>query len=231
MVDADRDASTGFVALDDRGKFDLILVHGTLHLFPPTAGLMPLTRIDRALRPGGRGCVPSTPASRSTVGIDDNFHSGYANTVLDELKRLRIALPDNEETIGEQFSANFTPASVAGGLLAAPADAELLLKTGRLHACPLHASGRQACRRRAELCVSHFETSLHAYCQMTIERNLVLVHTPGYQDVADFQVIAGKVQELAPDIEVYIASNNISSSVTRRLRQTTGRGFGAPASC
>jgi len=52
---------------------------------------------------------------------------------------------------------------------------------------------------------------------MTIERNLVLVHTPGYQDVADFQVIAGKVQELAPDIEVYIASNNISSSVTRRL--------------
>ena len=52
---------------------------------------------------------------------------------------------------------------------------------------------------------------------MTIERNLVLVHTPGYQDVADFQAIAGKVQELAPDIEVYIASNNISSSVTRRL--------------
>jgi hypothetical protein len=52
---------------------------------------------------------------------------------------------------------------------------------------------------------------------MTIERNLVLVHTPGYQDVADFQVIAGKVQELAPDIEVYIASNDISSSVTRRL--------------
>jgi hypothetical protein len=52
---------------------------------------------------------------------------------------------------------------------------------------------------------------------MTIERNLILVHTPGYQDVEDFQVIARTVQELASDIEVYIASNNIASSVTRRL--------------
>ena len=52
---------------------------------------------------------------------------------------------------------------------------------------------------------------------MTIDHNLILVHTPGYQDVADFQVIAQTVQELAPDIEVFIASNNISSSVTRRL--------------
>jgi len=49
------------------------------------------------------------------------------------------------------------------------------------------------------------------------DRNLILVHTPGYQDVEDFQVIARTVQELAPDIEVYIASNSIASSVTRRL--------------
>jgi hypothetical protein len=51
---------------------------------------------------------------------------------------------------------------------------------------------------------------------MTIERNLILVHTPGYQDVKDFQVIAQKVQELASEIEVFIAYNNIASSVTRR---------------
>ena len=41
---------------------------------------------------------------------------------------------------------------------------------------------------------------------MTPDRNLVLVHTDGYQDVADFQEIAKYVQELAPDIEVFIAS-------------------------
>jgi len=51
---------------------------------------------------------------------------------------------------------------------------------------------------------------------MTIERNLILVHSPGYQDVADFQEIARHVQELAPDVEVFIASNDIPSSATRR---------------
>src|SRR5262249_43960518 len=51
---------------------------------------------------------------------------------------------------------------------------------------------------------------------MTAERNLVLVHTPGYQAVEDFQIIGHAVQELAPDIEVFIASNSIASSVTRR---------------
>lgn len=51
---------------------------------------------------------------------------------------------------------------------------------------------------------------------MTIERHLILVHTPGYQALADFQDIAQKVREGAPDIEAFIASNTIPSSVTRR---------------
>jgi hypothetical protein len=51
---------------------------------------------------------------------------------------------------------------------------------------------------------------------MTVERHLVLVHTGGYQDIRDFQEIARKAQELAPDIEVFVASNDIPSSVTRR---------------
>lgn len=33
---------------------------------------------------------------------------------------------------------------------------------------------------------------------MTAERNLVLVHTYGFQDVGDFQEIARIVQEIAP---------------------------------
>lgn len=51
---------------------------------------------------------------------------------------------------------------------------------------------------------------------MAIERNLILVHTRGYQDVRDFQEIAGIAQRLAPDVEVFIASNDIPSSTTRR---------------
>jgi hypothetical protein len=51
---------------------------------------------------------------------------------------------------------------------------------------------------------------------MSPERNLILVHTPGYQDIDDFQAIAAIVHELAPDIEVFIANNNIPASLTRR---------------
>jgi hypothetical protein len=47
-------------------------------------------------------------------------------------------------------------------------------------------------------------------------RNLVLVHEPYVQDCADLEAIAREVSTLAPDIEVFIASNNIRSSTTRK---------------
>lgn len=51
---------------------------------------------------------------------------------------------------------------------------------------------------------------------MTVERHLVLVHTPGDQDVRDWQDIGRTVSQLAPDIEVFIARNDLPCSVTRR---------------
>src|SRR5581483_9839464 len=48
------------------------------------------------------------------------------------------------------------------------------------------------------------------------ERNLVLVHQEGAQSLGDFQKIADIVRRKAPDIEVFIASNNAPSSLTRR---------------
>jgi hypothetical protein len=47
-------------------------------------------------------------------------------------------------------------------------------------------------------------------------RNLVLVHTEGWQDVADFHAIKAHVERMAPDIEVFIASNTTRSSLTRK---------------
>ena len=48
------------------------------------------------------------------------------------------------------------------------------------------------------------------------ERNLVFVHQPGAQARSDFEDIGAIVQKKAPDIEVFIASNEVASSVTRR---------------
>lgn len=46
--------------------------------------------------------------------------------------------------------------------------------------------------------------------------NLVLVHTPGWQDIADLEQIAEKVRQFASDIEVFIATNTLPCSVTRK---------------
>jgi hypothetical protein len=48
-------------------------------------------------------------------------------------------------------------------------------------------------------------------------RNLVLVHEPDVQDFADLEAIAREVRQLAPDIEVFVASNDTASSTTRKL--------------
>lgn len=55
---------------------------------------------------------------------------------------------------------------------------------------------------------------------MAIERHLILVHTPGDQDVRDFQDIGQRVAELGPEIEVFIATNDLPCSVTRRRAST-----------
>ncbi len=47
-------------------------------------------------------------------------------------------------------------------------------------------------------------------------RNLVIVHEPDIQDIADLESIAGEVEAAAPDIEVFVASNDIPSSTTRK---------------
>ena len=47
-------------------------------------------------------------------------------------------------------------------------------------------------------------------------RNLVLVHEPFVQDRADLEAIASEVHLLAPDIEVFVASNDTRSSTTRK---------------
>jgi hypothetical protein len=48
------------------------------------------------------------------------------------------------------------------------------------------------------------------------EKNLVLVHSNRWQDRADFEIIKTHVESLAPDIAVFIASNDIPSSITRK---------------
>lgn len=51
---------------------------------------------------------------------------------------------------------------------------------------------------------------------MQPSRNLILVHTQGWQDVMNFEAIRAYVEDTAPDIEVFIVSNLARSSITRK---------------
>jgi len=58
---------------------------------------------------------------------------------------------------------------------------------------------------------------------MDERRSLILVHSPGWQDRADFEDIAARIEKMAPDIDVFIADNTSVCSVTRKraARQPT----------
>ncbi|HWL92995.1 MAG TPA: ATP-grasp domain-containing protein [Phycisphaerae bacterium] len=47
-------------------------------------------------------------------------------------------------------------------------------------------------------------------------RNLIIVHTPGAQDVSDFLKVKQLIAERAPEIEVFLVANDAPQSVTRK---------------
>jgi SAM-dependent methyltransferase len=110
-------------------QFDLVLVHGTLHFIAADGRLDALARILRALHPDGRVVLLFNTSKPSTVEIDDNFHIDYAKSVVSELKRLGISLPDNEEVVCARLSAHSRQRQLREGAFAKPDDATLLLET------------------------------------------------------------------------------------------------------
>jgi hypothetical protein len=48
------------------------------------------------------------------------------------------------------------------------------------------------------------------------EKNLIIVHTPGAQDIEDFVEVRKKIAERAPEIEVFLVTNDAPQSSTRK---------------
>jgi hypothetical protein len=51
-------------------------------------------------------------------------------------------------------------------------------------------------------------------------RNLLIVHSPGSQDISDWIQVKQQIEQQAPDIEARIANNFAPNSVTRRWQIT-----------
>ena len=56
-------------------------------------------------------------------------------------------------------------------------------------------------------------------------RNLLIVHSSGYEDISDWDEVKRRIDAQAPDIEVRIANNFARNSVTRGGRSGARRWF------
>ena len=115
--------------LDERQTFDLVLVHGTLHFIAGEKRLNVLARIHRALRPNGRLVLLFNTSRPSTIRKDDKLHVDYAESVVNELRRLGIPLPDSESEFIRRLSDHSRQRQEREGAFASPGDAEQLLET------------------------------------------------------------------------------------------------------
>ena len=55
---------------------------------------------------------------------------------------------------------------------------------------------------------------------MAADRNLVILHTPGNEDISDWQRVKSAVEARAPDIAVRISPNNLRDEATERWQAT-----------
>jgi SAM-dependent methyltransferase len=115
-------------ALEVEAAFDFVLVHGTLNFIPADRRLEALTRMRRALRPGGQ-LVLFFNTGRTAIA--DNRHYGeadYGGWVLSELKRLKVTLPDSEPALRQRLYRHDGRRQMREAAFAEPAEVELLVE-------------------------------------------------------------------------------------------------------
>jgi SAM-dependent methyltransferase len=114
--------------LDSERQFDIVLVHGTLQFISADRRADALARMQRAIRPGGR-LVLLFNTSHPVVGeLARESRDGYANWVVDELKRQHVPLPDDDAAFRARLTAHSRRRESREGAFAEPGEVEVLLK-------------------------------------------------------------------------------------------------------
>jgi 2-polyprenyl-3-methyl-5-hydroxy-6-metoxy-1,4-benzoquinol methylase len=108
-------------------RFDVVLVHGTLHFIAADRRIEVLTRIQRAIRSGGRLILLFNTSRPVAAEIIQETRADYGSLVLAELKRLDVPLPDAEAAMRERLNAHQSRRELREGAFAEPQDVELLL--------------------------------------------------------------------------------------------------------
>jgi SAM-dependent methyltransferase len=113
--------------LDIRGRFDTILVHGTLHYVAADRRADVLARLRRALCPDGRLVLLFNTGRRIDGDLVEESRSGYARWVIGELDRLAVPLPEEREAFSARLRSHAEQREQREGVFAAPEDVDALL--------------------------------------------------------------------------------------------------------
>ena len=91
------------MALAAQDRFDIVLVHGTLHYIPADRREDVLARLRRTLRPGGRLVLLFNVSEALAGSLASEGRSRYADWVIEELTRLRVPLPEPRDAFAERL--------------------------------------------------------------------------------------------------------------------------------
>ena len=114
--------------LEIERRFDVVLVHGTLHFISADRRLDVLKRLQRAIRPGGRLVLLFNTGTSVAGELAQEGRSGYASWVVEELDRLNIALPESAAVFRARLEAHSKRREAREGAFAEPGEVEALLE-------------------------------------------------------------------------------------------------------
>jgi SAM-dependent methyltransferase len=109
-------------------RFDIVLVHGTLHFISADRRLDVLKRLQRAIRPGGRLVLLFNTGHAVADEFARESRIGYASWVADELNRLNVPLPESEPDFRARLEAHARRREAREGAFAQPGEVEALLE-------------------------------------------------------------------------------------------------------
>jgi SAM-dependent methyltransferase len=113
--------------LDVERQFDVVLVHGTLQFISSDRRADAVARIKRAIRPGGRFVLLFNTSLPVAAENAEQIRTEYAKSVLEELKRIDVPLPDTETAMRERLYAHARRRESREGSFAEPDDVKHLL--------------------------------------------------------------------------------------------------------
>jgi SAM-dependent methyltransferase len=117
--------------LEVQDRFDIALVHGTLHYIPPDRRVDVLVRLRQALRPAGVLVLLFNTGSRVIGELSSEGRSYYATWVIEELRRVGVPLPEEREAFAARLCFHAENREHREGAFGRPEEViELLARSG-----------------------------------------------------------------------------------------------------